>query len=361
MNYRTLIGLLYIALITQMSYAQTYEETKTYTRSFKTNATTLVDISNKYGMVIISTWDKDSVQVKATMKISERNESRFNKIKDNINIEFSFIQNQINAHTVFGNKYSGLIKDVAEATNYLSSNNEGSRINYRIYVPEYINLTIDNKYGDVILPVLKGNVKVTLSNGNIQARDIDGQSDFNLAFGNAKIDKLRQANISLNFVQTDIESAGSLTINGRSSEINIGTVETLRLDTRRDRIYIKKVNSLFGESYFSKLNLGTVINECKMQLSYGDLSMINMSRNFTNLELKSQACDLNIQLSEPKPYKAKIQAKNTYLNLPSDLKSTVSDYKAKIETQPVEFIYSQPTNLKLKINITGADLKISHQ
>lgn len=363
MIYKRLSGIIiWFLLVVLPGYSQVFEETKTYSRNFKATATTVVDISNKYGTILVSTWEKDSVSIKITLKILERNENRFNKIKENVSFDFSHSGSSIKANTVFGSKYASLIKNVAEATNYRSADSEQTRIEYQIKVPSYINLTIDNKYGDIILPSLKGNVKITMSNGNLQCRDIDGQTELDLDFGNAEFNNLRQVNASLNFIQLNANKVGSMTLNGRSSQIDIETVETIRLNSRRDKINISKISSIYGESYFSKLQLKTVLKECQLKLSYGRLSMLNMASGFKKLELNSQACDLNIQLTKPQVYNALIQAQNTEISIPPELKSSDPAYESKIETTPIRFLYKQQlSKSKIKINITGADLKISHQ
>lgn len=362
MNYKIITYLIGTFLFFNLAQAQVFKETKSYTRSFNANTATTVEVINKYGSIFVSTWNKDSVRINISFKISEKNENRFKKIKENIDFKLAKDQNRITAQTIFGSKYSSLIKDIAEATNYLSSNDDQSKIEYKIWIPEYVNLSIDNKYGDIILPSLKGNVNINLSNGNLQAKDIDGKTELNLAFSDADLHNLRQLNSSLNFVHLNINKIGSMTLNSRSSEIRAAEIETLRLNSRRDNIIIQSSNSIFGEGYFSKLSLNRIIKECQLKVTYGTLSKIKLDQKFNTLVLDSRNCDINLALLTPIEYNALIKAPNSKLELPIMLKPAIENYQSKIETEPVQFTYKQKlSTTKMKINISGADLKISHE
>ncbi|MBN2166451.1 MAG: hypothetical protein JW717_09265 [Marinilabiliaceae bacterium] len=361
MNCSRIIGLIAFLFFIHLTNAQMFEEAIKFNKSFNVNAISSVKLLNKYGNIFVSTWDKDSVFIEITLSIFEQNENRFKKVKENIKIEFSKIQNTIVAKTIFGSKYSTLIKDVAEATNYMSASKSQTKIEYRVFVPKYINLIINNKYGDVILPSIKGNVNVELSNGNLQARDLDGTANLSLAFGNAEINNIQMSNMNLNFVSLNIKNTSNISLESRSSEISISNVKTLRLNSRRDEIAIQSAGSVFGETYFSRVLLNKVIKECHLKTSYGDVSILGLEPSFNDLELNSQACNLNIAFKTPNAYNALIRAKDSHLTLPTELKPTIQNYKQQIEFDIVKFIYKQELGLaQVKINISGADLKISH-
>ncbi len=67
-------------------------------------------------------------------------------------------------------------------TSELISYDSHVEINYYVSVPEYINLRIDNKYGDIYMESISGDCYVILSNGSLKANSLEGEATIELAF-----------------------------------------------------------------------------------------------------------------------------------------------------------------------------------
>ena len=53
-------------------------------------------------------------------------------------------------------------------------------INYYINVPEYLNLKIENKYGDVYMEEYNGDFSVSVSNGSFKANSLGKDLNFTI-------------------------------------------------------------------------------------------------------------------------------------------------------------------------------------
>lgn len=346
----------------QRMTAQSFEETRRIARTFKASESTLVEINNKYGSVMVSTWEKDSVKIEITRKISEKSEDRYQRLRENIDFQFTDLPNYISAITVLGSKHATLLQNVKEATNYLSASESGSEINYRVTLPAYTHLKITNKYGDVALPSLSGQTTVDLANGNFQARELDGPVILNLSFGNAQIRQIRQGTLTLNFVTLALGQIDNLTADSKSSTLRIDKAGTAKITSRRDQITLGSTTSLTLDGYFTKVTASPVTSSASLKMTYGELTQLSLTDGFKKCDIVSQSCDATVQLISPSAYNVLIKAPHSPLVLPSDLKADVADYKKVIEVQPVKFIWQKRlSDDKLKINISDAELKIIHQ
>ena len=59
-------------------------------------------------------------------------------------------------------------------------------INYYISIPEYLNLKIENKYGDVYMEDITGDFSISISNGSFKANSLGKNSSINLTFCDAQ-------------------------------------------------------------------------------------------------------------------------------------------------------------------------------
>jgi hypothetical protein len=362
MSCKRLFIVLVLAIVSHCTMAQTFEEKRTLSRTFKVVPSAMVEVNNKYGTVVVSTWDKDSVRIEATIQISEKSEERFKKMKGNINVNVTASPTHVLAETALGAKHSSLIQNVKEVTNFLSATDARSRIDYKVFVGRSANIKITNKYGDVVMPSLNGNVTIDLSNGNMQARELDGQTNLNLAFGTAQIKRIRQGQVALNFVNFTCDQSTKLTIDAKSSQLSIDHCDQVQLTSRRDQISIGNATSISGETYFSKLKLLSVTDAVDLKLTYGELSTLRMSANFKKCTLQSQMCDVSLLLQSPLAYNALIKAVRSQTSFPAGLKSSLPNAQKLMETQPVRFVFEKTLpDTKININISDAELKIDHQ
>ena len=362
MSYKSIyILLLLCALPGRWLMAQSYTETIKHHRTEYVTPTATLEVINKYGNIHVSTWDEDSVSIAIEFFISEKNETRFTKIKENVNFKISGNSSFLSAETVFGSKYSSFFSNLKEATNLMSSN-KSSHIDYFIKVPEYINLKINNRYGNVFIPDLQGNLSIELSNGDFQAKKISGSNILNLAFGNIIIDQLEQATLNLNFTEVQIDKALQLDISSKSSRITIKDCNLIKLQSKRDEYQIDHIGFLFGDTYFSKMNILALDSEFNMIMKYGDLSHLGINPAFKLVRINSEYANCNLLLNNPVAYRSTIKGPKSDIELSSSMIEPSKDWKEKVQYEPVSFYFKEPNaKEKVQISISDATLKINHK
>jgi hypothetical protein len=341
--------------------AQMYEDTWQSVKTYPARPGVNLTVNNKYGSVIVSIWDRDSVKIEVTRKIYEKSRDRLNTLRENIDIEYRVVSNSISVETVFGSRHSSLVRDLREMAN-LSVSDSHSRIDYRIFLPSHLNLTIINKYGNVVLPSLNGKVNVDLSNGDFQARDLNGDVNLTLSFGKAILGQLKKGNVSLNFVNFAGEKMGQMHLEGRSSEIKIQSVDVLDLKSRRDKVDVARAGSVVADGYFSSLQFLQVERQASLKLTYGELSRMVLTKTIQQCDIVSQTCNVNLTLLNPLPYRARVKQTRGSISLPASvLKGKVAaDVPKYMEFESFYFEREDATP-RLNINISDSELKINHQ
>jgi len=358
MRYIQFILIIFFSNLTYLS-AQSYKEQSNISRTFKISPSGTFEISNKYGSIYVDTWDKDSVRVNLEFTIAEKNENRFKKIKNSVNFDFSGNNLYRSVKTQYGSSYSSLFKDLKEATNLFSTNEDQTHVDYYITIPNYINLKIDNKYGNIILPNLLGDITVKLANGDLQAKELKGNNRLDLSFGNARISNISQGNLILNFIETRINTANNLTIESKSSDINIDNTNLLKLTAKRGKIDINKINYLFSETEFCELFISNALDEVNVKMKYGILKNLSCLDNFSTIKIDSNHADIWLKLPQQSAYNIKTSYLKANCNSNKNIKwssAEVIDEKGTLIKSGYHINATSKKNIDIKI--VEADLNI---
>jgi hypothetical protein len=314
--------------------AQVPEYTRHISRSFPVDKAITVEISNKYGRVQIIPWDVDSVKFNIDMRIRAKDNQKLEKMKQGVDFEFTSGQYYQVARTLFGASGSDVFKDIVDiAGSYLSTSNSVI-INYTVMLPAHVALKIENKFGDVYLDDYDGPLNLALSYGDLKANRLNGHTEIKLASGDGEINYLKDGQIIISYANMHIIETLKLVAQTRSSVVTIDKSGTIKLDSRRDKLFLNEVVSLTGDCYFSKINLGNLHKELSLNSSYGDITVDGIQQSFSLINLYSELTDLTLSFEKPMQF---------------DFELT--------HYQTVLFVYPK-TNAKLTTKVVNAEEKL---
>jgi hypothetical protein len=294
--------LLTFVVLTHTGTAQTYSESKKIVRSFPVNPETRLDISNKYGKVHVMNWKKDSVKLDVELSVKSSNLQKLEKIMDDIEIEFTGTSYYIIANTRFGNTGNSFISDLIDLSGTIIPSKNQVEINYTVMAPPGMTVNISNKFGNIYMDDMNGEVTISLSNGDIKINKLDGQAYININFGNGTINSLNNAKLNLTYADLEIRNANQLDIVSKSSKIRVDKVGVLKTESGRDKYSISEINNLFGESYFSDLQIYKLNKETDFTLRYGDFTADTVADRFSYINLHSEYADIDLSFSRGASY-----------------------------------------------------------
>ncbi len=282
--------LLYILILlpgtVPTTVAQSVTESRTYQKSFSVRPEMSLDVKNKYGMVHIAKSNNDSLYIKIEITATASKSSRLRKLMDGISFNLNSTNYLIIAETKFNRGNINLIEGVKNFTNNLISSDSKLEIDYYINTPSYININIDNRYGDIFLESIDADLNIRLLNGSLKGEDLWGENKFDLNFCNASFISLKRSQITLSYSELQIERADNINISTRSSKVNIKDCETLKCNSRRDKFFLTEVSKINGTSYFTDFNIDMVREDLNLNTRYGTVNVecIPPTFNFISVE-----------------------------------------------------------------------------
>lgn len=296
MNYKRLLGLwLIIVMFSGGTWAQTYSDH--IVRNFKISAKSSVEVYNKYGKVHIRTWEKDSVRFEVDLRIQTSNAEKLNKLKSQISFDFTNTNYYITAKTTFA-KSGGVFSDVVET--FVPSNEVS--INYIIYIPKTTTLKVENKFGDVYIDDFQGNFVLSLSNGNLKANYLAGNTSIKLISANGVIYQIDKGKIEVSYSDLEVKEAGKVDIDSRSSVVNLNKAESIKVYSRRDKYIIDDIQRISGDGDFTTVKIAKLNQELNMAMKYGGLTIDEISNKFSLINIVSAYTDIDLVFERTASY-----------------------------------------------------------
>lgn len=273
---------------------------KTITKSFLVPKEGSIRIVNKYGPIVINTWNKDSLNLKIVITAWGKSSKNVDKMMSRVDFDFNQSSRYLELKTVLDRSsgfFAEIWNNIGDYSKTLLSQNK-LKIEYTITMPEGLDLEIENKFGDIYFQDYSGKLKINLSHGNIHAARLS-QLQMGLSFGNANIKSIRDADLTLKATECDFLVIGSGEISSSSSEILISEAGFLKIDSRSDRRFVvRKADEIQGTSTFSKIVIGSIADDFRMDFSYGDLKMGPVISGFSSIDIRGSNTPISIEFDK---------------------------------------------------------------
>ena len=334
MKYKLIVFIsIFGLLIPAVAKPQVYERSRHESKAWKVSKETSLEIYNKYGNIHLFTWDKDSVRITIDMQIKASKESKVDKIYEYIDFEFSDNKYYVIARTRL-NQQGEFWAEVSDLANTFFSSGTKVQIDYSVYLPQTINVKIENKFGNIYTTDHQGKMSVILSNGDYKANDLKGTVDLNVSFGNATINSIESGKLNLSYSELELGNAVNLNIESKSSTLNIDKAVTLNISSKRDKYYINQIGVLSGKTSFSYLTLKSFNSDLTLSTDYGEVNLESISSEFKLIDLTSSYTDILMRIPAKASYAVDIShSVSTVITAPenySGLKSETIDKKADL-------------------------------
>lgn len=343
--------------------AVAYESVRNETRAFAINAGTEIQISNKYGNVHIVAWDKDSVRFEINLVVVSNKMDKAEKTMSEINFDFLPTSHYVIAKTVFKNPQGTFLDEMSSLANTLFTATNRVKIDYKVFVPESSPLKIENKFGNIFMTDFKERVNIILSNGDMKANEFSKELDLKIDFGSVNIKKSGDCKISSGYAEVEIQQAGKVRLDSKSSTFDFGVVESLEITSRRDKINIDAVKVIKGDLSFTDLRMDQLTTNAILTANYGKIDLQSVHKTFGAIHLTAKYTEVSLNFDKTSAFKLMLAySKQTTLANTldfSNIKKEVIDEKAGLY-QSSGMIGSGKNFPDVNINITSGQLSLTN-
>jgi hypothetical protein len=305
--------LLFIALLIVPLTLKAEEVTKEFHKEYKAGSATTLDINNKYGDVLIQSWDQDQVVIDVKITVEMPNQEKAQKMLSYIDVVFSETGDLISAKTVIDDKFS--------FTGWGGDSRKFS-IDYTIKMPAVTALTLANKYGNTDIDQLNGLVDLDIKYGNLTAGkltrgNIKPLNSLNLAYGKGTIDEAGWLDLTVRYVGSfGIEKSQALLLDSKYSKLSLGETSSIVGESKYDNIRIDKINNFVLDNGYCDVKIGELTKKLTYNGSYGSFEVETIPAGFEKLNTDTRYMGIRLGIDESASYK--LDAKLSYGGLKYD-------------------------------------------
>jgi hypothetical protein len=258
-------------------FAQDY--TKTYfNEKYEVDKGASLVIQNKFGDIHCQAWDESSVSVNVTVKVDASSQEKANRVFEKIEIELTGSRTKVEGKTSVGN-----------------INNGNYSIDYEIRMPRWINLDLDNQFGNIYLDESDGFAKINLEYGDMEANSFNGpKTELTIKFSNVETGFMKDGTVNIEYSELDSKGAENLKLYSRFSELTLEKIALLNLDSQYDEVNIGNAGQVISVSRFSGLQFDKIGGDFDFDIEYGDLEVSFISASFKVGKVRNSFANANL-------------------------------------------------------------------
>lgn len=333
MIYKGITLLLLFSFVFTANADSRKDYTKTIKKEFSIKKDGAVEIDNKFGKVVINTWEKNSVKIAVTVIVRADSEKEAQPLFERIAINFSNGRDFVKAKTEIEAKKSGWWGWGGW------NNNNDYAINYDVYMPETIELDLTNEHGETIIAQLSGDASVDIAHGNITADGFMGELDLesahsrgtiiaakilkaDLSHSNIRFKDVEESDLETAHCNIDIDNIKILRLDSRHTNFELGEIDDLRADSRHDDFEIEFINNVYTEGSHTQFDIAKVGKSIDFDFSHGGASIDHLATGFEEVTLHGSHADYRIRVADNATYTLDVQGNHAGIQYPREMDVT---------------------------------------
>lgn len=342
--HNTLIGLvLFLIGWTNPSLAS-QELTKEWSKTYAVDADATLSVNNKFGDIVLTTWDQNTIEVKVTITVEDGSEKSAQKTLDAISIQDKSSKSRVELKTDMDSKGN--------------SGNRELSIDYEIKAPASLHLELKNAFGGISVPNIQGSVALDVSYGSFKAGVLSAKENaliFN--FSNGIIEQFGGGSITFNYGTLDIDDCKTSVIKSSFSTINLDAVTDLTLDSQYDKVSIDQAGTLKVEAAFTAFDIDHVNTLIDAKIQYSGFEVDHIDAGFKSIKIDSEMGSVELNIASDASYNFRAAAFMGDVSLPS--KAVVEKRIEKMHVKDlIGHLGDKPGERMVEVEVHNASIDI---
>jgi len=292
-------SLLFISALIATFTATAQEATKEFHKEFNAGANTILNISNRYGDVVIEKWDKNQIKIDVKITVDHPNQDRAEKLISYIDVRFDESGDVVSAKTIIDDKF-----------NYTGWSGDSKKfsIDYTIKMPAANTLQLANKYGNTDIDELSGEVSLDIKYGNLTVGkltrgNVKPLSRISIAYGKGSIEEAGWLDLMVRYVgKMEISRSQALLLDSKYSKIALGETSSLVGQSKYDNIRIESIKNMVLENGYTDTNIQQLEKKLSYTGSYGSFTVEEVSPDFEDINIETRYMGVKIGIPESANY-----------------------------------------------------------
>ena len=266
--------LLSLLLIIAVSFSLSAQDaTKEYTETYDVSKGITLSTDTKYSDLEVLTWEKNVIDILVEIKVKASSRAKAEEKIQKIKVSIRKSGNTVSLETDFDEGWSRNVK---------------TEINITIKAPAYVNLDMENAYGDLFIQESSGLVLLDLRYGNMKAGKLTrgNEKPYNqigLAYSNATIDEAGWVEMELAYSDMEINASDMLFVESKYSKLIGESAGSIITEGSYDKYFFDEIDSFEGELRYSGLKFEALNKRLILESRYTNAKILKLSKNFKEI------------------------------------------------------------------------------
>lgn len=292
-----------LVLLSTFAFAQE-PYNKKFHEEYEVGKSTLFEISNKFGNIKIENTTENKITIDAEIIVNTNSQEKADKIMNKIKVTISKTGDVVSAKTELDD---------------INSGNANFEINYRVLMPSYLNINLENKYGGVTIDELTGKSNLAVKYGSLNVKKIlDGNdkplSTIDLGYcDHSQIDEMNWGKLIIKYSELKINSGKALVLASKYSKLSLGKFSSIVGETGYDEVEIGDASNIVFIAKYTDIEVENLSGKLKLDNKYGDVEVKRVPAGFENIEIVSKYANIRIGLAAEADYQ--LEVKTSYADI----------------------------------------------
>lgn len=270
-------------------------------------------IENSSRAIQIKTWDQQKVKIVTTAYFEKESTLTDAEWFDKMGISLKALGTSVKIKSGASNfgsyRYAQgatvvegySLKSTNGSSNFGTTSRTSTKKIMTIYVPSGSKLDIETRYSDVQLPAGLGDVLLDITNGNLEAENMD-KLRLRSKYSNANIRDIKEAEIEFANGRFTANNIDDLDIDSKYSTIEMASAKKIKMISTNDEFEVEDVADIRGRKNYGNLRITRLTGSLEVDGSNADIKIRNVGNNVKSIKVDNRYADIRIPLRETKNY-----------------------------------------------------------
>lgn len=281
-------------------------------------------IENSSLAIQVKTWDQSKVKVVTTVYLAKESPLTDAECFERIGISLKALGTSVkiksnnsrfaSSYTYSTNEKISLspVTVIGYPSNGSGTSQYGNVVRYKdftkeqkrmltIYVPAGSKMDIETKFSDVQLPAGVGDVLLDITNGNLEAENLN-KLRLRSKYSNANVRDIKEAEIEFANGRFSANNIDDLDIESKYATIEMASAKKIKMISTNDEFEVEDVTDIQGRKNYGNLRITRLTGSLELDGSNADIKVRNVGSNVKLIKVDNRYADIRIPLRDTKNY-----------------------------------------------------------
>jgi len=220
---------------------------KVFEKSFDIGTDGDVEVIHRRGPLRVERINGSTAKMKVVLKAKKGTKEAFQALVDNFDLKVSHNGNQLKVTTDMNIKNYRSVNGRTTITFQNGDKVKGLNdisADFLLQIPKVKSLYAENKYENIYLPKMEGDVSIKQYSADVIGNNIEGRFDLAIKYGKVKVGYVGDSKLNIYDGALEMSNANNVSLTSKYSKIKMGNLNKADLKTYDDNVTVGNVNTV---------------------------------------------------------------------------------------------------------------------